>query len=67
MPLPPLLHSGVKYQPMHSPSIPVADPAIHYPPIAQQPENAIRAEQHEDISLITLLVGASARRPANSF
>ena len=26
----------------------------------QEPQNAIRAEQHEDINLITLLVGASA-------
>jgi isopenicillin N synthase-like dioxygenase len=34
--------------------------AIHYPPIVQEPKNAIRAEQHEDINLITLLVGASA-------
>ena len=34
--------------------------AIHYPPIIQEPESAIRAEQHEDINLITLLVGASA-------
>ena len=34
--------------------------AIHYPPISQEPESAIRAEQHEDINLITLLVGASA-------
>ena len=34
--------------------------AIHYPPITQEPKNAIRAEQHEDINLITLLVGASA-------
>lgn len=33
---------------------------IHYPPITQEPKNAIRAEQHEDINLITLLVGASA-------
>lgn len=33
---------------------------IHYPPIAVAPKNAIRAEQHEDINLITLLVGASA-------
>jgi len=32
--------------------------AIHYPPI--KPASAIRAEQHEDINLITLLVGASA-------
>lgn len=34
--------------------------AIHYPPIIQEPNSAIRAEQHEDINLITLLVGASA-------
>ncbi|MEP7196454.1 MAG: 2-oxoglutarate and iron-dependent oxygenase domain-containing protein [Saprospiraceae bacterium] len=34
--------------------------AIHYPPIIQEPDSAIRAEQHEDINLITLLVGASA-------
>lgn len=34
--------------------------AIHYPPITAEPANAIRAEQHEDINLITLLVGASA-------
>jgi isopenicillin N synthase-like dioxygenase len=34
--------------------------AIHYPPIRSEPNSAIRAEQHEDINLITLLVGASA-------
>jgi isopenicillin N synthase-like dioxygenase len=34
--------------------------AIHYPPITSEPLSAIRAEQHEDINLITLLVGASA-------
>lgn len=34
--------------------------AIHYPPIFYEPKSAIRAEQHEDINLITLLVGASA-------
>lgn len=34
--------------------------AIHYPPIVEEPKSAIRAEQHEDINLITLLVGASA-------
>jgi isopenicillin N synthase-like dioxygenase len=34
--------------------------AIHYPPIIQEPDSAIRSEQHEDINLITLLVGASA-------
>jgi isopenicillin N synthase-like dioxygenase len=33
---------------------------IHYPPITSEPRSAIRAEQHEDINLITLLVGASA-------
>ncbi|MBX3240780.1 MAG: isopenicillin N synthase family oxygenase [Chitinophagaceae bacterium] len=33
---------------------------IHYPPIKEEPRSAIRAEQHEDINLITLLVGASA-------
>jgi isopenicillin N synthase-like dioxygenase len=34
--------------------------AIHYPPILNEPKSAIRAEEHEDINLITLLVGASA-------
>ena len=34
--------------------------AIYYPPIKEEPKSAIRAEQHEDINLITLLVGASA-------
>ncbi len=34
--------------------------AIHYPPILSEPDSAIRAEEHEDINLITLLVGASA-------
>ncbi len=34
--------------------------AIHYPPISSEPKSSIRAEQHEDINLITLLVGASA-------
>jgi isopenicillin N synthase-like dioxygenase len=34
--------------------------AIHYPPITQDPKDAIRAGEHEDINLITLLVGASA-------
>lgn len=33
---------------------------IHYPPITQEPDNAVRAGQHEDINLITLLMGASA-------
>ena len=34
--------------------------AIYYPPIQAEPMSAIRAEQHEDINLITLLVGASS-------
>ncbi|TNE56706.1 MAG: isopenicillin N synthase family oxygenase, partial [Bacteroidetes bacterium] len=34
--------------------------SIYYPPITREPDTAIRAEQHEDINLITLLVGASA-------
>ena len=34
--------------------------AIHYPPILDEPKSALRAEQHEDINLITLLIGASA-------
>ncbi len=34
--------------------------SIHYPPITEEPNSAIRAEEHEDINLITLLVGASA-------
>ena len=34
--------------------------SIHYPTITTEPVSAIRAEQHEDINLITLLVGASA-------
>jgi isopenicillin N synthase-like dioxygenase len=31
---------------------------LHYPPIANAPEGAIRAGAHEDINLITLLLGA---------
>ncbi|TVS12529.1 MAG: isopenicillin N synthase family oxygenase [Wenzhouxiangella sp.] len=31
---------------------------IHYPPIAQAPEGAVRAARHEDINLITLLLGS---------
>ena len=34
--------------------------AIHYPPITLDPGNSVRAGQHEDINLITLLMGASA-------
>lgn len=33
---------------------------IHYPPIQSEPKSAVRAGQHEDINLITLLIGASA-------
>lgn len=33
---------------------------IHYPPITGEPESAVRAAEHEDINLITLLMGASA-------
>lgn len=33
---------------------------IHYGPILDAPKNAVRAGQHEDINLITLLMGASA-------
>ncbi len=34
--------------------------ALHYPPVRPQDLPAVRAEAHEDISLITLLVGATA-------
>jgi isopenicillin N synthase-like dioxygenase len=34
--------------------------AIYYPPITSEPGSALRAEQHEDINLITLLIGSSA-------
>jgi isopenicillin N synthase-like dioxygenase len=33
---------------------------IHYPPIIEAPDDAVRAAEHEDINLITLLIGASA-------
>lgn len=33
---------------------------IHYPPINEEPKDAVRAAAHEDINLITLLMGASA-------
>lgn len=33
---------------------------IHYPPIVGEPSGAVRAGQHEDINLITLLMGASS-------
>jgi len=33
---------------------------IHYPPITSAPKDAVRAAEHEDINLITLLIGASA-------
>ncbi len=34
--------------------------AIHYPPITHEPQSAVRSAEHEDINLITLLIGASA-------
>lgn len=33
---------------------------IHYGPILNNPQNAVRAGEHEDINLITLLMGASS-------
>ncbi|WP_196889287.1 isopenicillin N synthase family dioxygenase [Aureivirga sp. CE67] len=33
---------------------------IHYPPIKSEPKSAVRAAEHGDINLITLLMGASA-------
>lgn len=33
---------------------------IHYPPIQSEPKGAVRAAEHGDINLITLLMGASA-------
>jgi isopenicillin N synthase-like dioxygenase len=33
---------------------------IHYGPITNEPKNSVRAGEHEDINLITLLIGASA-------
>ncbi|MBT8265074.1 MAG: isopenicillin N synthase family oxygenase [Bacteroidia bacterium] len=34
---------------------------IHYPPITEEPNNAVRAAAHGDINLITLLMGAQGR------
>ena len=34
---------------------------IHYPPIAVEPKNAVRAAAHGDINLITLLMGAHGK------
>jgi isopenicillin N synthase-like dioxygenase len=34
---------------------------IHYPPITNEPKNAVRAAAHGDINLITLLMGAHGR------
>ncbi len=34
--------------------------AIYYPPITHEPGDAVRSAEHEDINLITLLMGASA-------
>ena len=35
--------------------------AIHYPPIVEEPKNAVRAAAHGDINLITLLMGAQGK------
>ncbi len=34
---------------------------IHYPPIREEPKNAVRAAAHGDINLITLLMGAHGK------
>ncbi|NAW51440.1 isopenicillin N synthase family oxygenase [Elizabethkingia argentiflava] len=34
---------------------------IHYPPITEEPQDAVRAAAHGDINLITLLMGAQGR------
>ena len=34
---------------------------IHYPPIKEEPKNAVRAAAHGDINLITLLMGAQGK------
>jgi len=34
---------------------------IHYPPILEEPKNAVRAAAHGDINLITLLMGAQGK------
>ncbi|KAF5276355.1 hypothetical protein FQR65_LT16374 [Abscondita terminalis] len=34
---------------------------IHYPPITQEPDDAVRAAAHGDINLITLLMGAQGK------
>ena len=34
---------------------------IHYPPITQEPDNAVRAAAHGDINLITILMGAQGK------
>ena len=34
---------------------------IHYPPITEEPKDAVRAAAHGDINLITLLMGAQGR------
>lgn len=34
---------------------------IHYPPILEEPKNAVRAAAHTDINLITLLMGAQGK------
>ncbi len=34
---------------------------IHYPPITEEPDDAVRAAAHGDINLITLLMGAQGK------
>ena len=34
---------------------------IHYPPITEDPKEAVRAAAHGDINLITLLMGAHGK------
>lgn len=52
------LHENYFDEPMHHGNSILR--AIHYPPITHEPGSAVRSEQHEDINMITLLVGASA-------
>ncbi len=35
--------------------------ALHYPPITEEPDDAVRAAAHGDINLITLLMGAQGK------
>jgi isopenicillin N synthase-like dioxygenase len=38
--------------------------AIHYPPIRDRQTSAARAARHEDVNLITLLIGSNEARQA---